>query len=313
MIYEYALDPKVVIQWLQNEDHLNWLKGINGIGIGTSHFISTFPNQKKRKFIKGLVRLKDDINDQRALERLDHFCEYLDKGGMLERLGESVQATVNEWQERVIYEHSLNPFKAIVTDNKLETTDWLTPENIFFSNLWNVPSQVSFNRTHDEFLNIISQFIVSSSKDLIIIDAYCWKENAINVIKSLLNLFEYKKYPSYPSVKIYYKENRQDSSPSPEYIKKQLLSGLNNIAQNLEITVFQIKETDQSDTFHNRYILNELGGIQLGHGLDLSGKEHHTDEAILLSKDIYMKRWKQFYYPDRFEILDEVKFSGITD
>ena len=149
MIYEYALDPKVVIQWLKNENHLNWLKGINGIGIGTSHFISTFPNQKKRKFIKGLVRLKDDINDQRALERLDHFCEYLDKGGMLERLGESVQATVNEWQERVIYEHSLNPFKAIVTDNKLETTDWLTPENIFFSNLWNVPSQVSFNRTQD--------------------------------------------------------------------------------------------------------------------------------------------------------------------
>ena len=114
-------------------------------------------------------------------------------------------------------------------------------------------------------------------------------------------------------MKIYYKENRQDSSPSPEYIKKQLLSSLNNIAQNLEITVFQIKETDQSDAFHNRYILNELGGIQLGHGLDLSGKEHHTDEAILLSKDIYMKRWKQFYYPDRFEILDEVKFSGITD
>ena len=34
MIYEYALDPKVVIQWLKNENHLNWLKGINGIGIG---------------------------------------------------------------------------------------------------------------------------------------------------------------------------------------------------------------------------------------------------------------------------------------
>ena len=52
MIYEYALDPKVVIQWLQNEDHLNWLKGINGIGIGTSHFISTFPTKKNVNLLK---------------------------------------------------------------------------------------------------------------------------------------------------------------------------------------------------------------------------------------------------------------------
>ena len=179
MIYEYALDPKVVIQWLENENHLDWLKSINGIGIGTPRFISTFPNQKKRKFIQGLAKLKD------------RFCEYLDKAGMLERLGESAQINANEWHERVIYEHILNPFRAIVTQNKLATTDWLPPDNIFFSNLWNVPSQVSFNRTHDDFLKIISQFVVSSSKDLIIIDAYCWKENAINVIKSLLNLFEH--------------------------------------------------------------------------------------------------------------------------
>ena len=111
-------------------------------------------------------------------------------------------------------------------------------------------------------------------------------------------------------MKIFYKENRQDSSPSPEYIKNKLRLGLNNIAKTLEITICQIKETDQSDAFHNRYILNELGGIQLGHGLDLSGKEHHTDEAILLAKDVYMKRWEQFYYPDQFEILNEVKFVG---
>lgn len=310
MIYEYALDPKVVIQWLKNANHLNWLKSINGIGIGTPHFISTFPNQKKRKFIKGLVKLKDEINDQKVLERLDHFCEYLDKAGMFERIGEPVQTIVNEWHERVIHEHNLNPFKAIVTQNKLTVADWLSPDHIFFSDLWNVPSQINFNRTHDDFLKTISQFIVSSSKDLIIIDAYCWKENAINVITSLLNLLEYKKNPSYPTVKIYYKENRQDSSPRPEYIKNQLRLGLNNTAKTLEITVCQIKETDQSDAFHNRYILNELGGIQLGHGLDLSGKEHHTDEAILLAKDIYMKRWDQFYSPDRFEILDEVKFVG---
>ncbi|TCH61791.1 hypothetical protein [Acinetobacter sp. ANC 4862] len=310
MIYEYALDPKVIIQWLENENLLNWLKSINGIGIGTPRFISTFPNQKKRKFIKGLAKLKDGISDQKVLERLDCFCEYLDKAGMLERLGESAQINANEWHERVIYEHNLNPFKAIVTQNKLAITDWLPPDNIFFSNLWNVPSQVSFNRTHDDFLKIISQFVVSSSKDLIIIDAYCWKDNAINVIKSLLNLFEHKKNPSYPSVKIYYKENRQDSSPSPEYIKNQLLLGLNNTAKALEITICQIKETDQSDAFHNRYILNELGGIQLGHGLDLSGKEHHTDEATLLVHDVYMKRLDQFYYPDKFEILDKVEFGG---
>ena len=185
MIYEYALDPKVVIQWLENEKYLNWLKSINGIGIGTPRFISTFPNQKKRKFIKGLVKLKEGISDQKVLERLDRFCEYLDKAGMLERLGESAQIATNEWDERVIHEHNLNPFKAIVTQNELTVIDWLPPDDIFFSNLWNVPSQVSFNRTHDDFIKIISQYIISSSKDLIIIDAYCWKENAINVIKSL--------------------------------------------------------------------------------------------------------------------------------
>lgn len=310
MIYEYALDPKAIIQWLENENHWNWLKSTNGIGIGTPHFISTFPNQKKRKFIQGLAKLKDDISDQFILERLDRFCEYLDKTGMMERLSESAELNNNGWHERVLGEHNLSPFKAIVTQNKLAITDWIPPENIFFSDLWNVPSQVSFQRTHDDFLKTMSQFIISSSKDLIIIDAYCWKENAIKVITSLLNLLENKNNQSYPSVKIYYKESRQNSSPSPEYINKKLQFGLNNIANNLEITIFQIKETDQSDAFHNRYILNELGGIQLGHGLDLSEKGHHTDEAILLAKDVYMKRWNQFYYSDQFEILNEVKFVG---
>lgn len=310
MIYEYALDPKVVIQWLENDNHLKWLKSINGIGIGTPRFISTFPNQKKRKFIQGLGKLKNDISDQKVLERLDRFCEYLDKAGMFERLGEFSQPNINEWHERAIHEHNLNPFKAIVTQNELAITDWLTPESIFFSHLWNVPSQVSFNRTLNDFFEKISQFVISSSKDLIIVDAYCWKENAINVIKTLLNSLQHRKNSLYPSVKIYYKENRQDSSPSPAYIKSRLLAGLNDTAKTLNITIYQIKETDRSDAFHNRYILNDLGGIHVGHGLDLSEKEYHTDEATLLVHDIYIKRWNQFYYENEFEILNKLEFSG---
>lgn len=150
MIYEYALDPKAIIQWLENENKWNWLKGTNGIGIGTPHFISTFPNQKKRKFIQSLARLKEGIRDQHILERLDQLCEYLDKSGMVERLSEAAELN-NEWHERALGEHNLNPFKAIVTQNKLAITNWISPENIFFSDLWNVPSQVSFQRTHDDF------------------------------------------------------------------------------------------------------------------------------------------------------------------
>lgn len=301
MIYEYALDPKVILKWLESENTATWLESLNGVGIGTPRFFSTFPSQKKRKFISGLAKLRYEISDQNIISRLDRLCEYLDKAGMFIRASENFSG--DEWHEKVIQSHNISPFKAIVTSNKLEVLEWLPPENVVYSQLWNLPSQISFSRTTKDFLEKISNFINSTEKNLIIVDAYSWKENAITVIGKILNQFGNS--PSLPSVKIYYKENRENCSPSVDHIKRQLIRVLKNNAKHLNITIYQIKETDQSDAFHNRYILNDLGGVHIGHGLDLSEKENHTDEVTLLNREIYMKRWKQFYYPDQFEILDK--------
>lgn len=69
--------------------------------------------------------------------------------------------------------------------------------------------------------------------------------------------------------------------------------------------MFELKENDDSDTFHNRCILSELGGIALGHGIGVSEDEQHSDEATVLEKAIYLKKWQQFVENSSFNVASK--------
>ncbi|MDV2485669.1 hypothetical protein, partial [Acinetobacter towneri] len=65
--------------------------------------------------------------------------------------------------------------------------------------------------------------------------------------------------------------------------------GLNVDLKKINIELFQISPKENSDAFHNRYVLSELGGIHLGHGIDLSNKPNQKDHLSIIKDDIYME------------------------
>ena len=309
MIYEYALDPKVILKWLENDDYLSWIRSNHGMGIGTPRFISTFPYQKKHKFLASIQRLKNDITDQKVIKRLDILYDFLSKNELIER--ECAALTQGEWSEKVIQEHNIEPFKAILSSEPVNTKGCISFEKFHVSGLWTVPFQLSLQRTLSKFTAQIEPFIIASSRTLIFADPYCYNEKAIKVIQTLLNSFSNKKNDKLPTVKIYYKLNEaHKNSASPNHVKSKLEEGLNDKSKKIKIIIMEVKANEESDVFHNRYILNEFGGLHFGYGFDLSGKVDHTDEVTLLSKDVYDKRWTQFNHADMLEIVDKVEFGG---
>jgi hypothetical protein len=62
---------------------------------------------------------------------------------------------------------------------------------------------------------------------------------------------------------------------------------------------------------HNRYVLTEIGGIAVQHGLDRSGNAEETDDLTLLSEEQYRERWAE-YSPEStlYRLIDGSSFSG---
>ena len=109
---------------------------------------------------------------------------------------------------------------------------------------------------------------------------------------------------------LFYKEKRGsgnsgNGSPSADHVRQQIFQGLTGGLSNIQLEVFELRETENNDVFHNRCILTEHGGVITGHGISVSGDESHTDEAILMKPKIYQKKWRQFVEKNCFQVVSE--------
>ena len=86
-------------------------------------------------------------------------------------------------------------------------------------------------------------------------------------------------------------------------MKEKILEKINPSLE-INLKVSELKTLARQDAFHNRYLLNNCGRILLPYGFDLSEEDCETDEAIILSKENYNKRWEQFVEKLSFELVD---------
>lgn len=60
-----------------------------------------------------------------------------------------------------------------------------------------------------------------------------------------------------------------------------------------KITLAYCEEMADADGLHNRYVLTDRGGVNLGWGLDV-GKPGQTDDLSLMAVKVYQHRWEQY-------------------
>jgi len=300
MIYEYALEPAVLVSWASDDrDYADFLREY---GIGNPRLISSFPKKRKSKLRSFLLQHSPTDSDSLAARR---YLEMVQK--VVEALVvRDVQHNEAGWVENAVLENKRTPFDVILSVSDTNEQNSITPESMHSpdNRIWECCRQLNVKRTYEEFLSKISNMVRLSAKEIVIIDPYCYNDRSITFIQNIAALVVSNRLSAeLPSIKVIYKESNRSRTVSA--VKEKILDSLPVEARSLQFKILEVKVLDEGDVFHNRCILTENAGIVSGHGFALTDNELHTDELVLMSEEIYQKKWQQFVEMNDFEIVAE--------
>ena len=300
MLHEYAISPQLLQEWASNVR--DYREFIREYGLGSPRIPSTFPKQKARKlrsyFLSEGPRDQESNQARRYLEMVEHLTETT-----ISR--EGVSSGQGNWNADVVDENERAPFHVVLSVQPIDTPRNLTPQTMYSGDsAWNHDRQVSVARRYDFISLLIRDMLRLATDKVVIIDSYGWNGRAISFITQVIqDVFRDRLSTCTPSLCLFYKEN--SSSPRADIVRARILDALSPQANSIELRVTELREMAGSDVFHNRYILTELGGVTLGHGVDVSEVENHTDEITLMSRDVYERKWNQYIDNLCFEIVSQ--------
>lgn len=306
MIYEYAIEPKIISLWASSDR--DYAEFFREYGLGTPRIISNFPKSKTSKFRSYLLRHAPENPD--SLQGM-RYTEMVLKIAEATAQRECQTEQDDDWRQLVAIENNRLPFDVILTNDSIDMERNITLSSMYTRNsIWSHDKQKSVQRTNEKMLETIGNFIKLSSDKIIIVDTYGWTDESINFIRELLNLVQGRQLNSkIPDLSLFYKDKRGGAStgvgsPTASYVKSQILKHHQGFEPS-KLSVFCLREKPENDIFHNRCILSELGGMLMGHGIGVSGVEHHTDDLALMEVSIYLKKWQLFSGETTYEVVSK--------
>jgi hypothetical protein len=298
MINEYAIEPKILLNWASNTR--NYTEFLRGYGVGTPRIISSFPKKRTSK-LRSYFLKHAPIDDQsliglRYLEMVDKLVDSLIKRDYL-------QQQDIEWCQLAEAEHTRLPFDVILASKNIGSKKSITPENMYeLRSIWNHPDQLNIQRTNLGFTNAVLNLIRLSTEHIAVIDTYGWTQEAIGLMKHMISCMGQNRVNSQvPVISLFYKKNHK--SPDAQYVKQEIMKERNIAKLGIHLNVSALGEIEGGEVFHNRCILTEHGGVSTGHGIGVTGVNNHTDEATLMRIHIYQKKWNQFIENNTFQII----------
>ena len=305
MLHEYAISPELLKQWAANDRDYN--EFFREYGLGSPRIPSVFPKQKASRcrsyFLREGPANLESSQARRYLEMVDYLVETV-------VCRDDVVSDDGEWNSDVVSEDARAPFHVVLSLNQLDTPRSLTPQTMYSrESAWNHIRQKTVSRTYEAMSTCLKDMVRLAKDKLIFIDSYAWNSRGVTFISRVLgDVGNNRVSNKLPSVLVFYKEkvDRRDSrnsSPSSHQVKSFIEKSLSNGASEIDINVFELREVAGEDVFHNRFVLTEHGGVTLGHGVDVSEDNNHTDLITLMDKKVYDQKWGQFVDNLCFEIV----------
>lgn len=324
MIYEYAVNPRLVIDWVLNRD----------VGLA-------------RHFGLDQRRLISDVADNWAgevySELMSHFGvdmigepEYVDAEQFMQGLMEFLQQgaargtrrTTQTWLEQVLAVHDKEPFHAILSSETHAQCDAvITPEvtRDLRNPRWYLPTIDVTSKTAHALANQLSPLLRLASQ-IILIDPYFKADSPEyrDVLKALLQTAVSTRAVgrSLPSVVLISGVADRDREASGRPRAEQLLSEAKHrcgmalerlgaaIPGGLSVTFQCAAAFADGDELHNRYLLTDVGGASLPYGTHPTGEQVYDDITPLFEGQ-YRARWKQYCKAEGLNIIgDPVVVQG---
>jgi hypothetical protein len=297
MIFEYALDPELVASW---QDRNLWRFFDGKFGIGRYRVACSFPSKHWEAQVWSAFHRnfpQADATKQNAKKRLDVLLQHL-SAEMARRQGVSPKDT--PWLEAVLKEHNDYPFKGIILKSPptspkshLLCADELDEKT---ESEWNPKRPVVLRQTA-ELAEALSP-LLRCCTEARFVDPYFDANDPTfrEPFGAFLEKAQARREPSAVKIELHTSvKGAQPIDPKQKFADCEI-ELRRFLKPNTKLRVFIWDEgIHQSEKFHNRYVLTNLGSVAVQAGLDRTHYgSAHTDDLTLLSKEQHVKRWEQY-------------------
>ncbi|OQX24780.1 MAG: hypothetical protein BWK80_19025 [Desulfobacteraceae bacterium IS3] len=308
MIYEYAVEPKVVVEW--GKDRKLYCYFRDKFGVGTIRIMSEYPiyNEWRKQLFKAYNSVIDDMERQRITALIGLLTEI-----MITRNNSNYDSN-SSWLVNAEEEDKRCPFQAILScQNPNNNQKILSGQisNIDSDLKWSLKSQFSFKRTANEMAKIISSML-RKCNIAVFIDPY-FRANQRSfrepLIAFLTEISQKCNNSNSVSLELHVSADIYNA-PSFEFFRDECVKNMPNcIPKDLKILFKRWKRRNNGPDLHDRYILTDIGGITSTRGLDSDDSGSETN-FILLEKQVYIHLWNDYVNDPAFD-LDGTEFEII--
>jgi len=284
MIYEYALEPRLVATWVDRKIGRYF---IERFGLGQPRVVSRYPRRWKRLVCEALTS-DNDVERARLTELLVRLGERM----VLHR--DSVWDPGRCWLENAEDECARAPFRAILARaNPQQHPQVLVADEIDGESfLWSVPKGVKVARQATSMAAAVESMLRIAGT-VIFVDPHFrphelrYRRPLEEFLQSLIG-----ERPSGAPVRI--EVLTSADGPTADFFARECRSRLPRcIPTGIRVTFCRLRQFGGKERLHNRYILTDHGGVIFGVGLD-EGEEGESDDLNLMDRKQYESRWEQY-------------------
>ena len=285
MIYEYALEPELVVTWVDRRAARYF---IEEFGLGQPRIVSRYPKRWKRLVWESFAS-DNDIERARMTELIERLSET-----MVKRRDGQWNPDAG-WIANAEDEHARIPFHAILARSNprnhghvlvAEDLDGATP-------LWAGVRGRSVARTASGMAAAVASMLRNAGV-VIFVDPYFGPENPRyrEPLREFLRAVVDARPCERPQrIEVH---RSADGGATEEFFRTECQRRLPRIVPpGLRVLLVRLRQRDGGERLHNRYILTDLGGVTFGVGLD-EGDPGDSDDIQLLDRPHYEERWRQY-------------------
>ena len=320
MIYEYALEPSLVVDWA--------LAGIGRcvgqFGLDYRRLVSDFPKDwKGQVYGDFLARFDYDYGHPEVANTQPVLDAYLQ---ILTDCMVSRQVTFPHdavWHDEAIREHAVRPFHAIFAAGQKANPhrDIITENNVddVRDTRWWLPTLKTTRKSAAEIGNALRP-ILQAASEIYIVDPYFdasarrFQETFAEIMRQATTLP--RAILTSPKVTLVTGVDRAFKDwerPSTEQEERARLAAESKVAANIlelarrhltghvpagvTLRLVILKKADRGDPLHNRFVLTDVGAIIVPHGVDDYDRESdHSakDDLTPMLRGMYEERWEQY-------------------
>lgn len=308
MIKEYALDPEMLLDWRNFRYYYE-----SNFGIQNGRLIIGLPSPAKWASI-----IRNGIKKDKSMKPVK-------RKSLTNKLNQALKLKVisrtpnnwndkNDWLINTEDEFDHMPFQAIIANENPRGKGYvLVDEDIDADNpLWGTNGQIEVVRNANKMSECV-RILLQKSTTIIFIDPHFdqSKPRFQNTLESFLDVAMQNHTNNIKQVE-FHLSTRYDRG-FEEDCERHLPQLINN---SLQVSFKQIKEKDNGEKLHDRYILTDVGGVEFTVGLDEQPKRktQETTGVKLLEDDLCRSLWNQYMSNDpAFDLEREVIIQGTKE